>query len=178
EAGPAGAAFELGPAAEERKAALPAAEHPRPRLAEQRPAEGRLGAVREQHPLLLGRQVGFQPPPLLFGGRGQIVAGGGAKGVGHPVDMGASASFARGRLTIRAWTCSRCVSTNTIMNSSIDSLCATYQGRSTPSSKSSQTQTRSQSRSASAITAAVARRGSGQITSAPGRGGCSRPVRR
>src|SRR5690606_13877936 len=52
EAGPAGAAFELGPAAEERKAALPAAEHPRPRLAEQRPAEGRLGAVREQHPLL------------------------------------------------------------------------------------------------------------------------------
>uniref|UniRef100_A0A0N4Z8I6 DNA helicase n=1 Tax=Parastrongyloides trichosuri TaxID=131310 RepID=A0A0N4Z8I6_PARTI len=80
EAGPAGAALEL-------------AEDPGPLLAQQGPAEGRLGAVGQKDALLLGRQIGLQRHTLALARRRQIKARGrtqrrGGFGLGHAPKIG------------------------------------------------------------------------------------------
>jgi len=93
ETGPAGTAFELGPCAEKRQAALSAAEHACPLLAQQGPAERRLGPVRQKDPLFLGRQISLQRLALPVARRCQVIAGRGAPGqggvgIGHGPEIG------------------------------------------------------------------------------------------
>ena len=70
EARPAGAAFELGAAVEQRQAAQPAGVDARALLIEEDAAERRLGAVFQQDAPLLLAEVGDQRLELLLGRRG------------------------------------------------------------------------------------------------------------
>jgi hypothetical protein len=79
EAGPAGAALELGLVFEQRQAALAAAIDAGALLAQQAAAERGLGAVVQQDPGLLGRQVGLQALAFGLGRRGQVEAAGGGE---------------------------------------------------------------------------------------------------
>uniref|UniRef100_A0A0N4Z7G3 PE-PGRS family protein n=1 Tax=Parastrongyloides trichosuri TaxID=131310 RepID=A0A0N4Z7G3_PARTI len=101
EAGPAGAAFELGSRPEQRQAAFATAEHPCPLFTQQGPAERRLGAVRQKHALLFRQQVGLQRHALAVGRGRQVIAGRGTHGglrfsLGHGLKIGrAGRSFHR-----------------------------------------------------------------------------------
>uniref|UniRef100_A0A0N4Z2Y9 ANK_REP_REGION domain-containing protein n=1 Tax=Parastrongyloides trichosuri TaxID=131310 RepID=A0A0N4Z2Y9_PARTI len=101
EAGPAGAALELGPRAEQGQAAFAAAKDPCPFFAQQGSAKGRLGAVGQKHALLFRREVGLQRHALAVGRRRQVIAGGrahrgGGFGLGHDLKIGsAGRSFHR-----------------------------------------------------------------------------------
>src|SRR5687768_348033 len=74
EARPAGAAFELGAAVEQRQPAQAAGVNAIALLIEEDAAERRFGAVLEQHPPLVVAEIGGQLAKLVLARRGQIEA--------------------------------------------------------------------------------------------------------
>ena len=74
-AGPAGAGIELGAGAEQRQAAEPAGVDAMLVVVQKHAAERRLGAVLQQHALLVGREAGDDVPALGIAGRGEVEGG-------------------------------------------------------------------------------------------------------